>query len=132
MGRNLQDYLRRSAKLDSMDGRDFSKVSTEDLDKQIESLTKSLASASPVDKVDISISMDSTEAAQRFKSQYNERTQYFGEKPKDSPLLAPKENTSLLTSGKQSVSTLNTYDSTVRSVDSLSVKKVKDGSASVS
>ena len=132
MRKALTDYKLRSAKLDSMDGRDFSKVSTEDLDKQIESIKKALASTSPVDKVDISISMDSTEAAQRFKSQYNERTQYFGENPKDSPLLAPKENTSLLTSGKQSVSTLDIYYSPVRSVDSLSVKKTKDGSASVS
>lgn len=128
----LTNYKRRSAKLDDMDGRDYSVMESDDLDKQIESITKAIASASPIDKVEVSVSMDSETAAQRFKSQYNKRTQYFGEKPKDAPTLEPKENTALLAPGKSAVSTLDSYNSTVRVEDSLSVSKDKDGSASVS
>lgn len=73
MTRELQDYRLRSAKLDSMDGRDFSKVSTEDLTKQIDSLSESMKKPVVIDKIPIEITVDSEEEARRIVSSYGER-----------------------------------------------------------
>ncbi|MDE5812827.1 MAG: phage tail tape measure protein, partial [Muribaculaceae bacterium] len=69
----LKDYRLRSAKLDGMDGRDFSKVSTEELSKQIDSLTEAMKSPSPMDKIPIEITVESEDEARRIVSSYGER-----------------------------------------------------------
>lgn len=73
MTRELQDYRLKSAKLDSMDGRDFAQVSTEDLTKQIDSLTESMKKPVVIDKIPIEITVGSEDEARRIVSSYGER-----------------------------------------------------------
>ncbi|MDE6023338.1 MAG: phage tail tape measure protein, partial [Muribaculaceae bacterium] len=73
LGRNLIDFRQRSDKLDKMDGRDFSDMSTENLNKQLDSLTEALKSPAPIDKIPIEITVDSEDEARRIVSSYGER-----------------------------------------------------------
>ncbi|MDE6553148.1 MAG: phage tail tape measure protein [Muribaculaceae bacterium] len=78
MRAKLTDYNLRSTKLNGMDGRDFSEISTEDLTKQIDSLTEALKSPGPIDKIPIEITFESEDEARRVVSSYNERIEVKG------------------------------------------------------
>lgn len=117
-----QVYLQRSAKLDAMDTRYFSSVDSEELTKQVKAIEEALASPSPSNAVNVSISMDGEDAARRVKSIFNEQSRTY----------SPKEQgVSLQTPHKDSRSTLDSYNPyTVE--DTLSVAKDANGTASVS
>lgn len=96
MTRNLQDYRLRSSKLDNMDGRDFSKVSNEDLDKQIESLKGTMGKPLVIDKIPIEITVDSEDEARRIVSSYGKRIEVSANpKPKKEGLSLGKPSDAL-------------------------------------
>lgn len=70
---NLSDYRRRSDQLDKMDNRYFSTIESDELTKQITSLTKALDSQSPSDKIDISIPLKKEGSARRILSAFNDQ-----------------------------------------------------------
>lgn len=104
----LKDYKLRSAKLDSMDGRDFSKVSSEDLDNQIESLKGAMDKPMVIDKIPIEITVDSEDEARKIVSSYGERIEVSSNpKPKKEGLSLGKPSEALGAYDKSGVTVSN-------------------------
>ncbi len=68
----LEDFNRRSEKLDKMSARQFQYIPVDNIDKQIESLTKAIANPSPLNEVKVSFPVDSENTARQVVTSFGE------------------------------------------------------------